>query len=136
MKLMWRVCLLATLGLGFGSNSYLIAQQGHVDQQAPLNETEERETLSNLVELPIVIGENEVLIKAKQQLNDLLAREKEFAEQRINFEKDKQKILEERLAEEKRQKDEYKTMFDRLAKKPSIGCRVVKFFTLGLKACT
>lgn len=101
----------------------------------PLTTEELRETATNLVELKAKRAEVEALKKFVADSQDLSERERAIHEKELDVERQVRSIAERERDVEKRRGDDLEALLKAATRVPGIGCRLKRFFTLGLARC-
>ena len=95
---------------------------------SPLNEQELRSVHGYLLELQSCRKDLTIYEKYIQRENELDVLEKAAAQRALELEK-------QATAQAKEQAEFYKAAYQALSKGPSLGCRVLRVFTLGIHRC-
>ena len=101
----------------------------------PLTAEELRETAANLVELKTKRAEVEALKKFITDSQDLAERERLVHERELDVERQLRLIAERERDVETRRGDDLEALLKAATRRPGIGCRLKRFFTLGLARC-
>jgi hypothetical protein len=102
---------------------------------SPLDDSELREILLRLEQLPLAWQENDLLRRALTNASTLDDRERELAAHELEIEKQKTALAEKETAVERERAEFYRQAFERLTKGRGFGCSLKKALTLGLGRC-
>jgi hypothetical protein len=102
---------------------------------SPLNNSELREILLRLEQLPLAWQENDLLQRALTNASNLDDRERELTARELEIEKQKTALAEKETAVEHERAEFYRQAFERLTKGRGFDCTVKKVLTLGLGHC-
>ena len=136
MRLRYATCLLTLWMAGFAPR--LAAQEPPTPSSpdsAPLTESEKRDAVLFIEKFALQVEAERLLRESLKRQEDFAEKERALAARELDTEKQRTALTEKEVSIQKDRADFYKTAFENATKGRTLGCKVLKVFTLGLAKC-